>query len=442
MTRDLDVWLYGTHVARLHGDVPARPTLRYTTDALARWGLRSGVVSGLLPLSTKEPAPPRVRVWLDGLLPEGRARSRLADLAHVDPDDPVAFLRAYGRDTTGALVLVEAGAPPVAMATAAPDLTDDEIGGLLDEASRDGAAEQITSITGLEAKIALARTATGWVRPSDDRPSTHIVKLARPEGSEAHDLVDTEHAALELARRCGLGTVESELRTFAGRRAIVVRRYDRIPGTDGSSVRVHQEDTAQLLGLDTRDPDRKFQRGRALPSLREIASRLLVLGIDPRALLALTTFNLAVGNVDAHAKNISVLHHPDGTHALAPAYDVAFHTHHTGTRVPFAMDVAGLRDMGRISAADLVAEGRSWSLTADQSARTVHATLERLAAALGSTDRGAHPGVGDEAWRSVGERVERLLASSTPPTPRTGRARPTPARAPRGTPQGGRFTSR
>ncbi|MEZ0449979.1 HipA domain-containing protein [Cellulomonas sp. ICMP 17802] len=436
MSGDLDVWLYGTPVARLGAIDPARPRLTFTPEALSRWGLNSAVVSGLLPLARTAPAPARVRVWLDGLLPEGRARSRQADLAGVDPDDPVAFLRAYGRDTTGALVLVEAGTSPASDDAPARDLTDDEIGALLGEAARDGAADQITSITGLEAKIALTRTATGWARPAGGRPSTHIVKLGRPAGSTAHDLIDTEHAALALARRTGLGTVESELRTFGGRRAIVVRRYDRLPGAAGSVDRLHQEDAAQLLGLDTRDPDRKFQRGRALPSLREIAARLLVLGIDPRSLLALTTFNLAIGNVDAHAKNISVLHRADGTHALAPAYDVAFHTHHTGSRVPFAMDVRGQRDVDAIDAEALVAEGRSWSLSGTQAARTVSETLGRLDAALDALDPAAHAGVGADAWSTVRDRVARLRAGSpVADRPR----RPPRAAAARGPPGVGLF---
>jgi serine/threonine-protein kinase HipA len=37
---------------------------------------------------------------------------------------------------------------------------------------------------------------------------------------------------------------------------------------------VHREDTAQALGLDTRDMNRTYQRGRNLPSLKAIAAVL------------------------------------------------------------------------------------------------------------------------------------------------------------------------
>jgi hypothetical protein len=47
---------------------------------------------------------------------------------------------------------------------------------------------------------------------------------------------------------------------------------------------------------------------------------------DPRevtSLLRRTTFNMAVGNADAHAKNFSVLHEPDSPAVrLAPLHDV------------------------------------------------------------------------------------------------------------------------
>ena len=65
------------------------------------------------------------------------------------------------------------------------------------------------------------------------------------------------------------------------------------------------------------------QRGKNLPSLQAIATVLRNGGQEPDSLLALTAFNLAIGNSDAHAKNISLLRPQDGSYSLAPAYDVA-----------------------------------------------------------------------------------------------------------------------
>lgn len=437
----LDAWLYGTLVAQVRSERAGRPELTFTSDALDRWGRNATVVSGLLPLSTTSPAPARVGAWLRGLLPEGRARVSLAADAQVDPDDPVAFLAVYGRDTAGALVLVPEGADPEPEGELRP-VDDQQIADLLEEARVNGAADQLTSIAGLETKIVLRRTPDGWASPTGRPPSTHIVKLGRPADSPTADLIDTEVAALDLARRCGLTTVDAHLARFADKRTIVVERYDRTWHADGTLTRVHQEDGAQLLGLNTDDPERKFQWGRTMPSLRALARALTNMGdVRPVGLLALTTFNVAIGNTDAHAKNISVLHLADGEARLAPAYDVAMHRHHPHAGRRFAMDVDGTSDIAAITASDLIAEGRSWGLTARDASRTVVGLLDQLAAALDEIDPAAHPGVGDPVWTTVRARTSELLVGAPTSTrPRARAPRAPLRREPKGTPAGGRFS--
>jgi serine/threonine-protein kinase HipA len=185
-------------------------------------------------------------------------------------------------------------------------------------------------------------------------PSTHIAKLAHPVDSQARDVVHTEVASLDLARALGLTTIDAELIDFNGQLAIVVLRYDRFTGPDGRIQRVHQEDGAQALGINTDDPNRKFQRSRDLPSLQKFADVLRAGGTEPHKLLALTTFNLAIGNTDAHAKNISFIRHSDGDVSLAPAYDVAMHLHHKSDNRTFAMNVNSKSGMDSITVDDLV----------------------------------------------------------------------------------------
>jgi serine/threonine-protein kinase HipA len=288
----LDAWLYGVHVAVVRSAGAGRAVVEYTEQA-RRWGLARRLCRcGCRCL------PSHRRPWWP---PCGCA---------------------------GALVLVPRGDDPEQPDRPLVDLTDEQIAGLLAQAEQAGAADKVSSLAGLETKIVLTRTATGCSMPTPRAPSTHIVKLSRPAGSRAADLIDTEVAALALARCAGVGDVEAHLQTFEGARTIVVRRYDRVARAGTATVRrLHQEDTAQMLGLNTDDPIRKFQYGARLPSLAAIAVRLTSIGVPLEGLLALTTFNVAIGNVDAHAKNISVLHLPDGRHRLAPAYDVAMHLH-------------------------------------------------------------------------------------------------------------------
>ncbi len=419
---EIDAWLYGARIARfvardLGRDVP-RVELEWDDGAARRWGDGARILSHLLPIEPDErPAPARVSAWLDGLMPEGRVRAHMAMDAGVDPDDPVAFFRAYGGDTVGALTFVEADVVPEPGSRPTRRLDEAGVAALLHEsvarAGGQGRAQHLTSsLPGMEPKIGLVRDEEGWLRASPTQPTTHILKVAREAGSPTADLVDTEAAALDLARRVGLTSIDAEVVTFDDVRAIVVSRYDRVPDADapGGQRRVHQEDAAQALGINTRDPERKFQHGRALPSLARIARVLREDGARPDPLLALTTLNLAVGNTDAHAKNVSLLRRQDGTVALAPAYDVSMHLHHAHASRVFAMDVSGERDMDRVTAEHLVAEGESWGLPRRRALRAVAATLDGLRTGLEEIDRDAHPGVGPEAWRTVEARTDALRA--------------------------------
>jgi serine/threonine-protein kinase HipA len=453
MTHDkaLDAWLYGTRIATItddDGDV----ALRWTDEAYARWGQGSRVMSDLLPVTRPEEHPHhrRVEVFLENLLPEGNAREHLAFDAGVASDDIFGMIEAYGRDTAGALIFVPAGsAEPTRVGTLNP-LSDAEIGAMLEAAGRNAPALgaephlQSTSLAGVQPKIVLAKTRTGWARCIDGYPSTHIAKLAHPPGSAVEDVVHTEVACLHLAKAIGLTTISAELMNFSGQLAIVVSRYDRLTGDDGAVNRIHQEDSAQALGINTSDPARKFQRGKQIPSLAKIARVLRNGGSEPDRLLELTTFNLAVGNTDAHAKNISLIRHLDGSAQLAPAYDVAMHLHHQNADRVFAMDVNSKMSIDEISVADLITEAELWPLPHRRAVRTVAETLQRLDYALTSTDTTAYPGIPELAWEMVTARTRELLkgvpALSRTSTSQTGVRRASQqARRPKGKPRGGQF---
>ncbi|MFC8923301.1 type II toxin-antitoxin system HipA family toxin [Cellulosimicrobium sp. NPDC057127] len=417
-TEELDLWLYGTHTARLTRRRDDRVDLTWTDDAYERWGVGARTLSHLLPMEPGEPPhPARATAWLDGLMPEGRTRDQMAMEAAVDPEDHLSFFTAYAGDTIGAVELHPPGRPEPRPAPA-ERLDDAGVAALLREGGARsggvGRSERLTSsLPGMEPKITLLHDDNGWARPHGSAPTTHILKVARPSDSPTADLVNTEAAALDLARRIGLTTIDAHVTEFDGERAIVVSRYDRVPDPHDptATARLHQEDTAQALGINTRDPERKFQHGRRFPSLTAIARTLRDDGTRPDPLLALTTFNLAVGNTDAHAKNISLLRHADGTVRLAPAYDVSMHLHHAHASRVFAMDVAGERDMDTLTGEHLVAEGASWGLPRRRAHRVVSQTLEALADALGAVDRSAHPGVDRHAWRTVEQRAQGLRRS-------------------------------
>jgi serine/threonine-protein kinase HipA len=418
MTRrsPLDVWLYGTPVATITDD-DDEVNLRWTGEAYVRWGQGSRVMSELLPITRPDERPHhrRVEVFLENLLPEGNAREHLAFDAGVVSDDIFGMIEAYGRDTAGALIFVPAGsAEPTRGGTLTP-LSVTQIGAMLEAAGRNAPALgaephlQSTSLAGVQPKIVLAQTGTGWARCIGGYPSTHIIKLAHPPGSAAQDVVHTEVACLDLARAVGLTTIHAELADFDGQLAIVISRYDRIVGDDSVVHRIHQEDSAQALGINTSDPARKFQRGKQTPSLAKIAQVLRSGGREPDRLLRLTTFNLALGNTDAHAKNISFLRHSSGEAELAPAYDIAMHLHHPDSNRIFAMDVNSKMLIDDIGPADLIAEAEMWPLPRRRAVRAIADTLRRLDDVLASTDITNYPGISELAWDTVQTRTRQLL---------------------------------
>lgn len=417
---ELDLWLHGTRTARLASSTRGGVELDWTDEALSRWGIGSRVLSHLLPAGTPEGSQhQRVRAWLEGLLPEGRARSTLASEHRIDPDDTVAFLAAYGADTAGAAVIVPAGTSDPYVSAGPVSVDEATIGRMLRVAEgRAGGRSRIDSLgslAGMEPKIALTRTAGGWGRPSIGSPSTHILKVSRPPDSVTRDLIDTEAAALELARAVGVTTVNTHIEEFDGVRVLVVTRYDR-EVQDERIVRRHQEDLAQALGLATADPDRKFQRGRELPSYRAAARVLTDDGSTSDALLRHLTFTVLIGDTDAHAKNHSFLRWSDGTGAvLAPAYDMAMHLHSSASSGRLAMHVAGVDRFDALTLDDVIVEAGRWGVTPRRAHRIVTGTADAVADALGGIDHGRHPGVPAEAWEVVASRTSVLRSGLAGP---------------------------
>lgn len=413
----LAVWLYGTRLATIREAGRDNIHLEWTRDAYDRWGNSSRVMSRLLPISAPGragPHPARVKVFIDGLLPESSARTNHGMRAGMPDEDTYGLISRYGRDTAGALIFqhVDLPAPvrvghyePIPAAEVGERLLQAETYSPTDQGER---GDESISLAGMMPKIGVHRDGEQWFACKEGAPSTWIVKLGHPKGSRAEDVIDTEVLCLDLARELGLTSVTAEIIDFSGVRGIAVRRYDRT-GSDPVE-RIHQEDLAQALGINTQDPRRKFQRGNRIPSLREAATVLRDGQGDPEELLRLVTFNHLVGNTDFHAKNLSVLRLDDGRARLAPAYDTAMHMHHIGGERLSALEINGTYRMVEITARDLIAEGASWKSFSERSARRlVTETTEALSTALANLDLGNYAGVREVAVDTARDRVKSAL---------------------------------
>ena len=397
MADGLIAWLHGTPVAVLTPAPDFRLRLEWHAEGIARWGLGSPALSVGLPVGT--PTGPRDMRGLDffeNMLPEGPALARMATLAGVRPADTYGILAAFGRDCAGAVVLLpdgerpgaadRSGYSPVSLAGLRQVISE------LDVAPLGVAPERgfRPSLPGFQRKALLGRAADGtWQLPYGDAPSTWILK---PDG--LHPMAANEATCLRLADACGLEAAQTELLDVEGLPVLAVRRYDRLEARRGAlPARIHQEDGCQATAT---PPGRKYEE-QGGPALRDLAGLLRNYGepADVIRLLRRTTFNMAVGNADAHAKNFSVLHDADSPAiSLAPLYDVlstialeltdsAGRPMHAETHL--GQRVGGQSDIRKVTAANLIDEAVTWGIRQRAASAVVTQTLDQVLAAIATT---------------------------------------------------------
>jgi serine/threonine-protein kinase HipA len=388
---DLVVDLYGTRAGVLSG--PWR-TFDFVPDpaAATRFGIDSTVLSVAIPLtvvavrSRKE----RRQNFFRELLPEGRMLARLAQQARLAEQDVIGLLRAYGRDVAGALQIWDPDVPGEPKQPALEPLSSAEVGALLEHVQDNPLGNKPvggkTTLAGVQDKIVLGRTEGGWNRVIDGWPSTHILK---PESRDYPTSIYDEEFGSRFARAVGLTSFPTWIEEFTGIPAVVIERYDRSP--HAPEGRIHQEDFNQVLGA---AGNQKYQKYGGKVSLERIARVFSAIGDRDslERLFALVVVSVSVGNLDLHAKNLSLLHLPDGSMTLSPAYDVVPQAHQPNDG-EVALAVGGEYRHAAITLNHLVAEGRSWGLArAADLAKETLTTVQQLANAETPHER-AHPGL-------------------------------------------------
>ena len=394
---DLVVELYGTRVGTLTG---TWRTFDFLPDpaAVAEFGIDSPIISVSIPLTA---VPVRARKdrrqnFFRELLPEGRMLTRLAQEAGLGEQDVVGLLRCYGRDVAGALQIWDPDVPGEPKQPALESLSSAGVADLLVHVQRNPLGNKPaggkTSLAGVQDKIVLARTEEAWNRVIDGWPSTHILK---PESTDYPTSIYDEEFGARFAQAVGLTTFSTWVETFDGVPAIVIERYDRSP--DAPQGRIHQEDFNQVLGA---AGNQKYQKHGGRVSLDRVAQVFSLLGDrdSMERLFKLVVLSVALGNLDLHAKNLSILHLPDGSMSLAPAYDVVPQVHQPNDG-EVALAVGGEYRHAAITLSHLVAEGQAWGLT--DAATLSEETLAAVLALINTTTphERAHVGLKEDIAR-------------------------------------------
>ena len=318
-------------------------------------------ISASLPLS-REPCSPEDALahrFFANLLPEGVAREHIVrDLKLTNSD--FVLLRTIGGECAGALSILPEDREPArpVWPAAYQELTE---AGLQDLVSRNGriygnsqigeAARPRFSLAGAQGKCPVFFHEERMFLPRGEAPSSHILKFAMPGYRHG----PTYEALLtDLARRVGLSVSKVEFRRIndKGRlhEYLIIERYDREITSNGAR-RLHQEDFCQALGQGSerkREEDGGVSFAQCYRLLCEVSSEP---ALDATQLLRWLIFNYLAGNSDGHAKNLSLLYHPDQAVRLAPFYDLACTQALDRIDPRLAFAVGGERTPGNIKAA-------------------------------------------------------------------------------------------
>lgn len=252
------------------------------------------------------------------------------------------LLQVLGGTALGALAFALPGKPP--------EVTDTEADGLALAELADAAArlEAGEAVDGRSRLLLAAGSSPGGARPKAlvrDAAGHWIAKFSSRR--DDCDMVGLEAAGLALARRAGLAVPDFRLAALpGGRRALLVRRFDRTP-----AGRLHMLSFRAVLQAS----------GFYVLGYADLVAVLRRHGAAPEAdvprLYRQMVFNALLGNTDDHLKNFWLLRDAAGWR-LSPAFDL----------LP---DTAGLREHvlrfdltpSEPGFAELVALGRKWGVS-------------------------------------------------------------------------------
>lgn len=337
-------------------------------------------VSLSMPLSSAAIDHDRIIPWLANLLPETHL-SEIGQQIGVSPQDVLGLLEHIGRDTAGALAIGSARLQ-------ADDFRrierEEDLERIINELPQKpflvGEHGVSMSLAGVQDKLPVAMADGKMAIPINGTPSTYIIK---PDSPRLPGNVHNEAFCLKLAQLVGLDVAEATPARAGKRLYLLVKRYDRTKTPRGRIVRLHQEDFCQLLGY---FPSAKYEftsaavgGGPTLKTMFDGAARF----IQPGAripLLDAVIFNILICNVDAHAKNYSVLIGAGGSAKLAPLYDLMCGDIYPRITKRLAQSINGRKEGIHIHGSDWQQLAKQVSLSPARTLRRVQELCELLPA--------------------------------------------------------------
>lgn len=328
---------------------------QYSAEALRK---KFSGISLSLPLQKEPHSGREVRVFFNNLLPEADQKEQIARRLNISVNNDFKLLEVLGGEVAGAITL---SSTPITEDDRKPsyrELNDNDLIELMETMAHDpmlaSTGKNRLSLAGAQSKIPIMMMDRKIYLPENNSPSTHILKPA-PNNDHYPHLAENEYFCMFIARSLNLFPVaKAFLHQIGDRKGYIVSRYDRYIYKK-KVYRYHQEDFCQAMSYRY---TMKYE-AEGGPGFKEIASFIRKYSSripdDIRQLVTWAIFNFIVGNMDAHAKNVSLLYNKEISRvSLAPAYDLV-NTMVYPLDMEMAMDMGGESNPNYITTAELSA---------------------------------------------------------------------------------------
>jgi len=295
----------------------------------------------------------RTEAYFGGLLPESEiARKAIGKRYGINHHNNFSLLRAIGYDCAGAVSLhsVEELINPDTIShfpLRGKVLSEEALCQHIQELPQKplflGVEGLRLSLAGAQDKAAVCLINDEIALPLDGCPTTHILK---PVIQGFEGMVHNEYLCLRIASRIGLTVPKVEIRWAQDVPYLLIERYDR-EVSNNQVRRIHQEDFCQALGIVSAQ---KYQNegGPDFTTCFDLLRNTTQPVKDRNALAALMVFNYLIGNMDAHGKNFSLLHHDANIIGITPVYDVVCTRVYQELTKKMAMKIGGYYEPEKI----------------------------------------------------------------------------------------------
>jgi serine/threonine-protein kinase HipA len=322
-----------------------------------------------------------VTSFFENLIPEGEQRRQLERIAGLPESNDLAFLERFGNDCAGALsISSQANDAKIKRQIQELPISFEAI----EKAIENGQPVQAAfdhdgelppfSLAGAQAKFPCCIDNSRITIPVG-KPTTYIIKLPIRSGDKLLDSVENEYLSMRLAEKCGLPVPRVMI---LGKRIplFAIERFDRIAGDHGIR-RIHTQDLCQALGRPSKEKYEKHGGPSFSDCYNLIRDHSSTAAKDLLALLDWVGFNLALGNNDSHAKNISLIHTMQGT-ILAPFYDLISTALYPQYNSQFAFRIAEVSSWDKITSERVNAFAKKTGLRGDFVSNRWRQVFEKL----------------------------------------------------------------